>query len=232
MNLSIVIPVRDDYPALSALLTELRALRERGAEVIVVDASPAAASGTAHPPAPARGSADVWLVSPPGRARQLHAGASAATRDLLWFLHADSSQVADCADWLLERETVEGQWGRFDVALDDEALMLRVVAWFMNWRSRLTSICTGDQGIWMHRELLAAVGGWPQQALMEDIEICVRLRRLRKPLLPAPGAPVLVTSARRWRQHGTVRTILLMWQLRLRYALGADPEALYARYYS
>ena len=122
-------------------------------------------------------------------------------------------------------------WGRFEVRFDDDRWPYRVVPWFMNWRSRITGIATGDQGIFVDRSLLEKVGGWPQQLLMEDVELSARLRRRIRPSLPPRGAAMLTTSARRWRANGVLRTIMLMWSLRLRYALGADPATLHKAYY-
>ncbi|MEI9803880.1 MAG: hypothetical protein WDN48_04680 [Pseudolabrys sp.] len=113
-------------------------------------------------------------------------------------------------------------WGRFDIRIDGGGL-LRLIALAMNARSRLTGIATGDQAMFMTRAAFDAAGGFPAIALMEDIALSARLKRMGKPL--ALGARV-TTSARRWRQHGTLRTMLLMWRLRLRYFLGADPAKL------
>lgn len=97
----------------------------------------------------------------------------------------------------------------------------------MNWRSRLTGIATGDQAIFVTRDRFREVGGYPEIALMEDVALSKALRRL--------GSPVclrgrVTTSSRRWERDGVVRTVLLMWSLRLRYFLGADPSDLARRY--
>lgn len=236
MSISVVIPLRDDASVIAPLLAQLQVLRSANFEVVVVEADPApvAASSLCT-------QADQWLVSPPGRSVQLQQGADAAQHSLLWFLHADSRGVLPAAAWLREfglaaiRSSQMGAWGRFDVAFDDPSPLLRCVAWFMNGRSRLTRVCTGDQGIWVARSLLALAGGWPKQPLMEDVELSKRLRALVDPIFAGrDGAglrPRLTTSARRWRRDGTWRTILLMWRLRLRYAFGADPADLHALYY-
>jgi GT2 family glycosyltransferase len=97
----------------------------------------------------------------------------------------------------------------------------------MNWRSRLTGIATGDQAMFITREAFERVGGFPVIALMEDVALSARLKRIGKPL--ALRARV-TTSPRRWRQHGTLRTMLLMWRLRLAYYFGADPAKLARTY--
>ena len=105
--------------------------------------------------------------------------------------------------------------------------MLRVVATFMNARSRWTGIATGDQAIFATRAAFEAAGGFPDIPLMEDVALSRALRR-RSP--PACLRSRVITSGRRWERGGTLRTILLMWRLRLAYALGADPHHLARRY--
>lgn len=237
MSISLVIPLRDPVSVIAPLLAQLQPLRNAEFEIIVVEAQPplvdpmaALVQGT-YP----RDEVDQWLSSEPGRATQLQVGAAAAKHSLLWFLHADSRGIEAAAKWLqdaalaADRTTEAGVWGRFDVGFDDDSLLLRCVAWFMNTRSRLTTVFTGDQGIWVSARLLDRAGGWPQQPLMEDVELSKRLRGLVAPLLA--DAPKLTTSARRWRRDGTWRTILLMWRLRWRYAFGADPAELHGLYY-
>ena len=99
----------------------------------------------------------------------------------------------------------------------------------MNQRSHLTGICTGDQGIFIRRELFRELGGFAAIPLMEDIEFSKRLKQRK--LAPYRVRSPLKTSSRRWQEHGIVRTILLMWSLRLRYFLGASPQTLVERYY-
>ena len=228
--ISVVIPVRGDEHACARLLAELAPYRGRQVEVLVVVAEDSKLPVPSHDPE----AADEWLFCSPGRAKQLALGAARARHGCLWFLHADTQNIAAAAQWLLRRCTQpqgSSGWGRFEVRFDDDRWLYKVVPWFMNWRSRLTSIATGDQGIFVDRSLLETVGGWPQQQLMEDVELCARLRRHVRPSLPRRGDAPLVTSARRWRANGVLRTILLMWSLRLRYALGADPATLHKTYY-
>jgi len=174
--------------------------------------------------------ADRVVHAPRGRAAQMNAGAALARAEILLFLHADCVLPPD-ADQLIVTGITGGaqRWGRFDVALDGAHPLLGVVACTMNLRSRLTGIATGDQGIFITRALFARLGGFPALPLMEDIA----LSRLAK----RTGAPLclherIVTSARRWERHGVLRTIVLMWQLRLAYFLGADPARLALRYHA
>ena len=155
-------------------------------------------------------------------------GAVLARGKLIWFLHADASVEPGLLD-ALRNAAGSVLWGSFDVRLSNASPVFEVIAWLMNQRSLLTGICTGDQGIFVLRRLLDAVGGMPDQPLMEDIELSKRLRRLARPKRIRER---LVASSRRWEREGVVRTTLLMWSIRLRYFFGARPEELHARYYS
>jgi rSAM/selenodomain-associated transferase 2 len=224
VSISIVIPVLNDATALRRLLDDFDALGVTDVERIVVDGGSSDASLTIAGQRAARA-----LSAPRGRATQLAAGVTAARGDWLWLLHADSR--IDAAVWAaLERAITmpNVSWGRFDVRLDDPHPAFRMIETLMNVRSRLTGICTGDQGIFVRRRLLEAIGGIPIQPLMEDIELSKRLRRLAPPLCIRTR---LTAAARRWRAHGIVNTVLLMWRLRLAYFFGAAPAALARRYY-
>jgi rSAM/selenodomain-associated transferase 2 len=224
--ISIVIPVLDDAVPLGRLLTDLRSAADAargGVEVIVVDGG--SRDGSAEV---AAGAADRVLVAPSGRAIQLAAGIGAAAGRLIWMLHADSRVTAGhvlALDAMLT--DARYRWGRFDVRLDAAGPLYRAIETGMNLRSYTTGICTGDQGIFVRREMLDAIGGIPQQALMEDVELSRRLRRLGRPLC---ARPALITSARRWQSHGVLETVILMWSLRVRYFLGADPAVLARSY--
>jgi rSAM/selenodomain-associated transferase 2 len=169
--------------------------------------------------------------APRGRARQMNAGAAALLADAdvtaLWFLHADSG-LPKSADHLIRQALEQHPWGRFDVRIEGQSRWLPTVARMMNWRSRLTGIATGDQGLFMRRTVFETVGGFASIALMEDIEICRRLKRIGP---PAGLHQRLTTSGRRWDEHGALHTIALMWVMRWRYWWGASPDALRRRYY-
>jgi hypothetical protein len=147
---------------------------------------------------------------------------------VLWFIHADTQVPEESEQLLLKAlEGPDTVWGRFDVRLSGHHPLLKLIARLMNLRSCLTGIATGDQGIFVRRALFFEVGGYPEQPLMEEIALSKQLKQISMPLcLKTP----LITSSRRWESRGILRTVLLMWRLRLLYALGADPARL-ARLY-
>jgi len=217
--ISIIVPTLNEAAGIVQALQRLQPLRARGHEVVVVDGG--SRDGTA---ALVEGLADRILHAPRGRARQMNAGAQAAGGEVLLFLHADT-QLPDAADRLIldGLKDTRRSWGRFDVIIRGKHPLLRLIAWGMNLRSRLTSVCTGDQCLFMRREVFLRIGGYPPIDLMEDIALSKRLRQIARPLVLTP--PV-TTSGRRWEKRGVWRTMLLMWWLRLRYCLGAPPARL------
>ena len=223
MYLSIVVPVLNEATSLRAALAPLAALRAAGHELIVVDGG--SADDTV---AVATSAADRVVTAPQGRASQMNAGAADARHEALLFLHADT-RLPPRADRLIATALGDGfDWGRFDVTIEGTSNGLRMVAAMMNGRSRLTGIATGDQAMFVRREVFEAIGGFPLIALMEDIALSRALKRRSR---PACLRARVVTSGRRWDRHGLWRTIFLMWRLRLAYAMGAAPERLAAIYY-
>jgi rSAM/selenodomain-associated transferase 2 len=221
-QLSIIIPALNEAACIRQSLWQLQALRAQGHEVILVDGG----SGDTTV-ALARPLVDQLLTAPAGRAVQMNLGAQAARGPVLWFLHADTRVPEGAARSLIEAVQQAGCWGRFDVQLSGDRLLLRLVATMMNWRSRYTGVATGDQGIFVSRELFDAVGGFAELPLMEDIDLSRRLKSLRWPVCLRD---TLISSSRRWEQRGILRTIGLMWYLRLAYFLGVSPARL-AVYY-
>jgi rSAM/selenodomain-associated transferase 2 len=221
-SLSIIMPVLDESAGIDAALIALASYRERGAELIVVDGG--SRDDTRFR---ARPLADCVLATERGRAAQMNAGRAVARGDVLLFLHADT-RLPDRADALvLEGLAHSGRaWGRFDVRFDRRGL-LSLIAFMMNVRSRLTGIATGDQALFVTRAAFDSVGGFPSIALMEDVALSVRLKRISRPLCVRAR---VTTSGRRWRKHGALHTIFLMWRLRLAYFFGADPAQLARRY--
>jgi rSAM/selenodomain-associated transferase 2 len=218
-RLTVVVPTLNEAQGIRAALEALAPLRARGHEVIVADGGSGDATASL-----ARGLCDLVVQAPRGRASQMNAGARVATGDALVFLHADTQLPVNAAEAVLESLATRA-WGRFDVRIQGRHPMLKVVAGAMNLRSRLTGIATGDQAIFVRRD---AFRGFPEIALMEDIAFCQAMKR-RGP--PACLRETVLTSGRRWESRGVLRTILLMWRLRLMFFLGARPDDLARIYY-
>jgi rSAM/selenodomain-associated transferase 2 len=222
-KLSIIMPVLNEGEGIAAALDALAVLRALGTEVMVVDGGSRDATIQR-----ARLRADHVIAAPRGRGLQMNAGAHKASGDVLLFLHADTRLPADADHVVLNSLERSGRvWGHFDAEIEGQSPLLVVIAWLMNLRSRLTGIATGDQAMFVRRDAFQAAGGFAAIPLMEDIELCRRLRRVSRPLCLRER---VITSGRRWEKDGILNTVVLMWRLRLAYFLGADPKALARRY--
>jgi rSAM/selenodomain-associated transferase 2 len=222
-KISIIIPVFNEAEEIARTLSGLQPFRAKGHEVIVVDGG-----SRDETPGLSQPLSDQVIHSRRGRSCQMNDGARVATGDVFLFLHADT-HLPDEADMLIvERlERDKKGWGHFHVRLSGRHPLLRLVGCLMNWRSRLTGIATGDQAMFVCRELFEKAGGFPAVDLMEDIAMSKALKKHGWPLcLKGP----VKTSSRRWEKNGILRTVFLMWHLRLLYFLGLSPERL-ARIY-
>ena len=223
MRLSIIIPVLDEGEGIAPALDALAELRSLGVEVIVVDGGSRDATVQR-----ARVRADCVISAARGRAVQMNRGAESAAGDVLMFLHADTKLPSAAEHVVLNELAHSGRaWGRFDVHIEGAHPLFPIIAFFMNMRSRITGIATGDQAIFVRRDAFQAAGAFPPIALMEDIALCKRLKRISPPLCLRER---VVTSARRWENNGILSSIVLMWGLRLAYFFGADPNKLAQRY--
>jgi rSAM/selenodomain-associated transferase 2 len=217
MKFSIIIPTFNESATIQSCLLALQSLRDH-AEIIVVDGDSndnTIEIATAY--------ADKILSSERGRAKQMNHGAAQATGDILLFLHADTELPEHALSLIAQQLTTQQPWGRFDIELCGESIMFKVIAFMMNWRSRLTGIATGDQVLFISKTVFNAVGGYPDIALMEDIALSGALKKISPPVCLTAKVK---SSARRWQHDGIYKTILLMWSLRLRYWLGQDPQYL------
>ena len=220
-SISFVIPVLNEGERIGSLLATL-AERFPLAQRLVVDGGSADDTVT-HVLA----GGSQLLIGEQGRARQMNLGGRAATGRHLFFLHADTQPP----EQLQEIETVlaaDPEWGFAPVRLSGNGRLLRLVEWSMNLRSRVTRVATGDQMLFVRADVFESLSGYSDIPLMEDVEICKRLRR-RSPPAILPGA--VITSSRRWESRGVITTVLQMWALRLAYVCGVSPQTLWRHYY-
>jgi rSAM/selenodomain-associated transferase 2 len=223
VRLSIVVPMLNEAAAIERTLGALAPLRARGVEVIVADGGSTDRSAALAAPL-----ADAVIAAPRGRALQMNTGAAASHGAVILFLHADTALPNEADALIIEAmELRRAAWGRFDVTIEGRSPMLQVIAALMNQRSRLTGIATGDQAMFVERAAFFGLGGFPEQPLMEDIELSRRLKTCSAPICLTQR---VTTSGRRWDTEGVWRTIFLMWTLRLRYWLGASADTLAKAY--
>lgn len=215
-SIAVIVPVLNEAAGLAAIMEQARQLTIEGAQLVWVDGG--STDGTAQ--LLQAGGFQV-VASQPGRALQMNTGAAWVTSDRLLFLHADTTLPLSALSEVQRALSGRFVWGRFDVRIQGRSRWLPVVAFMMNVRSRCTGIATGDQALFMTRAAFDAVGGFPAQALMEDIDMSRKLKRLSAPACLRSKA---TTSGRRWDTRGAWRTILLMWKLRWAYWRGAAPD--------
>jgi len=226
-KISVIIPVLNEQKTIQGLLEQLQSLSRQGHEIIVIDGG--SSDGTlAHLKSlPNRSDVPFYhnlLTAKPGRAQQMNLGAANATGDLLWFLHADSI----VSGTLIEQITqTSGLWGWCNVKLDGKSKSFRLIESMMNFRARLTRVATGDQGLYVDKNVFQKAGAYPDIALMEDVALSKILKKIAKPVILNER---LVSSSRRWEQGGIWRTVLLMWRLRWAYFWGKNPDALSSSY--
>jgi len=218
VKISIIIPVLNEEINLSRISSHLQSIRHQGHEVIIVDGG--SADNTL---AIAHEVTDMVIVSKAGRALQMNSGASVASGEVLLFLHADTFLPDNAIQIVSDSFRRKNYWGRFDVRLSSSKYVYRLIEGLMNLRSSITSIATGDQAIFIEKDLFDRVGGFPEIVLMEDVEISRQLKKISRPVCLKQK---VITSSRRWESNGVVATVLLMWKLRLYYFLGVSPEKL------
>ena len=219
IDLSVVVPILNDDLGLKKLLPELSGAFS---EVAIIDGG-----DSEHAKQLADLYGAVYSRCSPSRGYQIAKGVELTCKEVIWVLHVDAYNLSHPISRLNDiTESGKLIWGRFDV----EMSRLRCVPGLMNMRSRLTKICTGDQGIFFSRTLIDKIGGFPAQSLMEDVEVS----RLLKKTFPEEFLAcreTLGASDRRWLANGLTKTIVQMWWYRLLYFFGASPSALYQKYY-
>lgn len=217
MKFSIIIPTLNEANGIQTCLLALQPIK-KDCEIIIADggSSDNTVIFTKH-------LADKTIICSKGRGRQMNSGTNHATGDVLIFLHADTYLPENALTLIEQHINQHAQWGHFDISLNGNSLMLKIIAFFMNWRSRLTGVATGDQVIFVTQQLFNQVGQYPEISLMEDIALCKILNKISLPI--CLNAKVN-SSGRRWEYNGIYKTILLMWFIRLSYFLGNDPQKL------
>ena len=234
-TLGIVVPVYNEGDTLLPWLKKVASYLKKGDKLMIVDASDSSSKNNALKNVIESNDQLHYLTSEKGRAIQMNAGAAFLCQysiekhkpDLLWFLHSDTGLSSDQLQYLRALKPTS-IWGRFDVRLSPNIFPFAIISAFINTRSRLTQVMTGDQGIFIRTDIFKRIKGYAEIPLMEDVEISKRLRKLAK---ADCNGPMLETSARRWQQYGWLKTVLLMWQLRLLYWLGISPDTLVKKYY-
>lgn len=218
---SFIVPVRNESAVIVTLLSHLQRHYPQFERIVVDGGSSDNTVALALP------LCDQLLVGDAGRARQMNLGARVASGDVLFFLHADTG-LGPTADELENAIAEKPLWGFARVQLSGRQWAFRVIEWFMNGRSQWTRVATGDQMIFVSRDAFLQQGGFDDIALMEDVALCKRLRKIAAPVVLT--RPVR-TSSRRWEEGGVLRTVLRMWILRFAYWCGASPSALWKHYY-
>lgn len=223
VGISIIIPTLNEEGVLEKTLQSLEVIQRQGAEVIIVDGGSVDATLDI-----AKQFAVQVIQADTGRAKQLNKGAELASGDMLLFLHADTIVPSNTHE-LVRGACVEGDvWGRFNVILDSPKPIFRLIETMMNWRSCITSIVTGDQAMFVSKGLFERVGGFPEISLMEDIAVS---KKLKSVLPPICFKQPVITSSRRWLEHGILNTVFLMWRLRWGYFMNIDPDVLAKKYH-
>jgi len=220
LSLAIIVPVLDEFEQLSKLVAQLN--KHQAEQIIIVDGG--STDGSVEWLQQNWVSTNQHLIScAAGRARQMNLGASYANQDVLLFLHADTQLPLEVKQIVCRTQFPEHHWGRFDVAFDTPSLAMNVIAFFMNWRSRITRVATGDQAMFMHHHMFDRVGGFDDIALMEDVAMSKKLKAIAKPVC---SKKKVITSTRRWEKNGLIRTVVKMWCYRFAYFVGVSPTRL------
>jgi len=218
MKFSIIIPTLNEEKTIENCLNSIK---KNGfeCEIIVVDGGSSDQTVMLADPV-----VDKGITFEKGRAKQMNYGSENATGEILVFLHADTLLPSNALNEIEQAIPFkQGVWGRFDIQLSGKMAGLPVVSALMNWRSRLTGIATGDQVIFISKKLFEKIGGYPDILLMEDISLCAQLKKISPPLCLTEK---VISSGRRWETRGLIKTILLMWSLRLRYFFGENTDTL------
>jgi len=222
MRLSVIVPMLDEEAAIAATLRAVR-IGAPAAEIIVVDCGSRDRSVELAQPL-----CDFLIDAPRGRAKQMNAGAARASGDVMVFVHADTIVAASFSrdiEVALDDPSIVG--GRFDVKLNDRHPLCWLIGRLISIRSRISRTATGDQAIFVRTSVFKSMGGFPDIPICEDLDFSRRLKRAGN---VACLRTRVVTSARRWRRRGIIRTVLQMWTIRMLYLAGVSPSRLSTMY--
>ncbi|KZX83424.1 hypothetical protein A3715_04810 [Oleiphilus sp. HI0009] len=227
-RLSVVIPVHNEQDSIIRSVSSLLDnLGNNLHELVVVDA--ASTDDTRARFESLQLSKARYLMSDrPGRAYQMNFGAKHASGDILMFVHADTTIELFNDQQLKDFSRSDCSWGYGSLEFDNHAPHFRFLSFMIRWRSGLSSICTGDQTQVIKKSVFEALGGFPEQILMEDVEISIRLKERSKPQQFTFRS---ITSARKWETEGFVKTILNMWRWRFSYWIFRDADKIARQYY-
>jgi len=223
LKLSVIIPCLNEANNIVNTLMRLQAIRKRGHEIIICDGGSHDNTQTLSTPL-----VDKFIHAKAGRAIQMNAAAKHANGDVLCFLHADTLTPETVDKIILSSLNEKNSWGFFSIKLSSKRWQFRIIEWFINKRSRISCIGTGDQGIFINAHLFKSMSGFAEINLMEDIELSKRLKKINSPVFIHKH--YITTSSRRWEKHGILTTVFLMWKLRLSYFLGANENSLAKAY--
>ena len=225
-QISVVVPVLNERQNLPKLLEQLGHFSF--AQIIIVDGGSADESWQYLSQFQETSSlVGLEIVqSESGRAKQMNAGAAIASAEVILFLHADTELPNNAIEKIFT-SIATADWGRFDVVFKEHDWRMKIIAQFMNLRSRMTGVATGDQAMFMRRQVFEELHGFANIPLMEDVNLSKRLLKHSRPICLKVQ---VITSARRWLKHGVLRTVLLMWWLRFAYFIGVNPEKLAKKY--
>ena len=218
-RLCVVIPTLNEAAELPETLRRLRAVPEVK-EVIIAD------GGSRDATVKLAEAADCVVVNcAPGRGRQLRAGAERATGEVVLLLHADTWVPPEAGRALLTCLARPGvvAGGFYKVFRDPPNWLVRASRFKCWWRLLVARRVMADQGIFLRRETLARIGGVPDVPLMEEFELCKRLHLLGRIAL---AEATVVTSARKFRKLGVLRTYALMARVTVGYYRGVPLEEL------
>ena len=221
-TISIVIPVYNEAKVLPHAFEMIHALSLSEDEVVFVDGGSTDATQRLI-----QAEGFTCFKSSLGRARQMNHGAHVANSEIILFLHADTSLYSSNLSSIRKAYTEGFRSGRFNVKLEPSSISSCFISFFINIRSKWSKISTGDQAMFVRRDIFESLGGFKDIPLMEDIELSKRLKKLGK---VACLTNKVATSSRRWEQNGLIRTVLLMWKLRFLYWIGVSPEKLAKMY--